>query len=533
MKMKKIISKYTILFLAGFLLAFGSCTDLQENVYDSIIAEETQFTEADLASLIAPVYVKLRNSYFGWNAYIYAMEESSDCMVIPVRIGIGWGSFYVSYHMHQWTPSHEYPENQWWYFYQVVNACNQALFQLGKLKDVEGLINYEYEIKAVRAHAYYILLDTYRNVPIVDQWEVPKGYLPEQNSAKEVYDFVEKELKEAMPYLLDKKDKLSYGRYTKWAAKMTLAKLYLNSEVYGQGARYNDAITQVNDIIASGLYTLAANPLDPFSTNNEDNSEAIFAIPLDETNVNFYAYPARTLNGASGPTFDLKLSSWGGTGMIPQFIDTYDPDDERLGAYVGGPQVTYKGEPLMLSDGTQLNYTNYMTSVYGAEKYEGWRCVKYQIRLGLNQYPGNDLQYFRYTDALMIKAECLLRTGNADGAAEIVTNIRKRCFTDNPGKASVTGAELVGGSSYEYGNLEGSTMSNYQGGADIQYGRFLDELGWEFVFEARRKQDLIRFGVYTTKRWLSHVPNGDHRKIFPIPQSAMEANPNLVQNPGY
>jgi hypothetical protein len=76
-------------------------------------------------------------------------------------------------------------------------------------------------------------------------------------------------------------------------------------------------------------------------------------------------------------------------------------------------------------------------------------------------------------------------------------------------------------------------MTNYQGGDDVQYGRFLDELGWEFVFEAHRRQDLIRFGVYTTKRWFSHVPNGDHRKIFPIPQSAMEANPNLKQNPGY
>jgi hypothetical protein len=448
--MKNKISKYILLLVLGLIISSNSCTDLKEEVYDSVIAEKTQFTKDDLASLIAPVYVKLRNSYFGWNAYLYAMEESSDCMVIPVRIGIGWGDFYVGYHMHQWTPAHEYPENQWWYFYQVVNACNQALYQLDQLKNVEGLDLYKYEIKAVRAHAYYILLDTYRNVPIVTKWDVEKGYLPQQNTAKEVYDFVESELKAAIPYLLDKKDKESYGRFTKWAAKMTLAKLYLNSAVYGQPARYTDAIKEIDDITASGLYTLAANPLDPFSTSNEDNSEAIFAIPLDETNVNFYAYPARTLNGASGPTWDLKISSWGGTGMIPQFIDTYDKDDERLGAYVGGPQLTYKGEPLMLSDGTQLNYTNYMTSVNGCYKYEGWRCVKYQLRLGLNQYPGNDLQYFRYTDAMMIKAECLLRTGDAAGAATIVTNIRKRSFTNNIAKATVTGAQLQGGSSYKY-----------------------------------------------------------------------------------
>lgn len=72
-----------------------------------------------------------------------------------------------------------------------------------------------------------------------------------------------------------------------------------------------------------------------------------------------------------------------------------------------------------------------------------------------------------------------------------------------------------------------------EGGDDIQFGRFLDELGYEFAAEFHRRQDLIRFGVYTTKSWFSHRPNGDHRTIFPIPQSAIDANPNLTQNPGY
>lgn len=108
-------------------------------------------------------------------------------------------------------------------------------------------------------------------------------------------------------------------------------------------------------------------------------------------------------------------------------------------------------------------------------------------------------------------------------------------------KATVTGAELIEGSAYNYGWYDtdgvvkdgpgGNPMTG--GGDDVQYGRFLDELGWEFAAEGHRRTHMIRFGVYTTKMWYNHAPNGDYRIIFPIPNSQLELNPNLEQNPGY
>lgn len=99
----------------------------------------------------------------------------------------------------------------------------------------------------------------------------------------------------------------------------------------------------------------------------------------------------------------------------------------------------------------------------------------------------------------------------------------------------MSGAKLLGGSVYKYGTYDSGVITNYEGGADIQYGGFLDELAWEFVGEAHRKQDLIRFGVYSTKSWFSKVanPNGAFRSILPIPQVQLERNSNLKQNPGY
>ncbi len=77
----------------------------------------------------------------------------------------------------------------------------------------------------------------------------------------------------------------------------------------------------------------------------------------------------------------------------------------------------------------------------------------------------------------------------------------------------------------------GTPVTN--GGADVQYGRFLDELRWEFSSEAKDRQFLIRFGVFTTKTWFNHKPNGDFRIIFAIPQEELNANSKLHQNPGY
>jgi starch-binding outer membrane protein, SusD/RagB family len=71
------------------------------------------------------------------------------------------------------------------------------------------------------------------------------------------------------------------------------------------------------------------------------------------------------------------------------------------------------------------------------------------------------------------------------------------------------------------------------GGDDIQFGGFLDELRWELAAEAHDRAMLIRFGVFTTKTWFNHTPNGDYRVLFPIPQQRLATNEKLQQNPGY
>ncbi|HEX8014678.1 MAG TPA: RagB/SusD family nutrient uptake outer membrane protein [Flavobacterium sp.] len=524
------------------ILAFGllflgtGCTDLDETVYDKVLGEETKFTAEDLTSLMAPAYTSFRDIYWGWDAAFCLYEESSDLMVTPQRNGIGWGDYYITMHLHTYEAALPHAEGNWFYLFNGVNNVNKAIFQIEQIPDIENKEAIFQELRALRAIYYYLLLDNFRNVPIVTKYDFPKGYLPTQNTGKEVYDFVESELKGALPYLSEENNTATYGKITKWAVKMTLAKLYLNAEVYIGTPKWNEALAEANDVINSGKFSLTSNYLDNFKIKNESSPEEIFSIPFDQIKAGGNYWPFKTLAGPSQATYELAGGPWNGTGGIPQFIDTYDPDDQRLkDSWLGGKQFTSKGEPIMV-DGKQFEYINYLTNVNGCEPNEGYRMVKYEIGTGEIGQTSNDVPFYRLTDAMMIKAECLLRNGDADGAAAIVTEIRQRDFKNtNPGKATVSGAKLLGGSVYKYGKYDSGVITNYEGGADILYGGFLDELAWEFVGEAHRKQDLIRFGVFSTKSWFSKVANpaGAFRSILPIPKVQLERNSNLKQNPGY
>jgi starch-binding outer membrane protein, SusD/RagB family len=298
------------------------------------------------------------------------------------------------------------------------------------------------------------------------------------------------------------------------------------------------------------------------------------------------------LHAASRNKYNMVVAPWG-TGAVkgtPQFLDMYEMGDKRLAdSWDSGPQYASNGQPLIGGYdiiGKPMIFTRPIPNGLQAGEAEGYRLNKYDPT-GANAQMDNDVVLFRYAQVLMMKAEALLRKGFANDAAALVTQVRMRSFT-NPADAEITGAELAGETTYRYGRyvtnygldyaqiveaisrddddyiafkltelnaskgvvisdmpaaiaqikteLAGKTVSDYfidDNVSDIQYGRMLDELGKEFVYEFSRRRDMIRFGVFTSKSWLTHVPNGNHRNIYPIPLNAMSTNSLLVQNPGY
>jgi hypothetical protein len=76
---------------------------------------------------------------------------------------------------------------------------------------------------------------------------------------------------------------------------------------------------------------------------------------------------------------------------------------------------------------------------------------------------------------------------------------------------------------------------------DLTLGFIIDERSRELYWEGHRRQDLIRFGLYTGGNynwvWKGGSPNGialsSHLNVYPIPANNLAANPNLTQNSGY
>ena len=190
--------------------------------------------------------------------------------------------------------------------------------------------------------------------------------------------------------------------------------------------------------------------------------------------------------------------------------------DERIRAATGanlgflvGPQFHPDGSPIEDSQLTmqtgnfvQLDYTPQISSLTQALQHEGVRVMKYApdpesnaIFLGRNDY-----LLLRYADIWLMKAEALFRTGQA-GALEQVNALREK--RGMPPLANLT-AELL-----------------------------LNERGFEFYWEGHRRQDLVRFGQFTAVTWAFKNVSEEYRNVFPIPQSVLSINENLVQNPGY
>lgn len=539
--MKTII--YKGLVILSLFCTVQSCTELKDDSYGNVVSSQyNPKTEADISYLVNAAYVSWRETMLQWNGVVRGQELCADQDVIPAR-GNGWvdGGVYKRWHQHAWTTDDESALQPWARTYTGINTCNRLLSQIEDgVIDVSGETKDKLvaELKVLRASYYYILVDFFGNVPIVTDFKDTS--LPVQSSRKQVFNFIVKEINDNIDLLSETPRGYFYGRLNKWGAYTLLAKMYLNAGVWAGAPEWQNCIDACNKVIdfaeRTGEYALEANQKDIFVTKNENSKEIIFALPMDEiyvTDWNAFDFHMYTLASESQATYNFTNTPWGGVCVIPQFIESFDPDDARLKEnFIYGQQYKASGEILTRSDnGKPFVYVKDVPSIDQSDVVDGYRWGKFEYALGITNRLSNDWPLLRYADVLLMKAEALLRSGQP-GAGALVTKVRERAFKNNPEKATVTDADLKQGSVYDYGRRD-TYQTTHEGGADIAFGRMLDELGWEFTQEGRRRQDMIRFGVFTTKSWFSHDASTETKNLYPIPNTAMLTNSNLKQNAGY
>jgi hypothetical protein len=563
--MKQVFKNILVVVIITFITTI-SCTKLDEKVYDKIIAEQFVPQPTDIWRIIGAAYTPLPwPVYMGWGSYFDQQEECTDILVVSARHnpkgGLDWqdGGRYKQTHQHNWSDAGPGEASAAWtnIYKEGVFKTNFAIFSVDsvlpiaadKTPEIQRAVKDSLiaELRVVRAFYYWMLCDVYGNVPIVTDYKDQS--LPLQKTRAEVFNFIVNEIRESSALLSTTAGGNYYGRFNKYAAQALLAKIYLNAEVYINESRYDSCRIYCDSIIDAHKYELDADYKTPFSTNNNaDSKELIFALcqgnDYGVRKQGWFYLMFKSLHEQNKKTYNFGGDGpWGAGGFsaIPQFINTYSANDKRLAiSWIKGQQYSLSGDSLFCTQDNAnvkkhkpLNFSNTLASIDLAGEDEGYRTGKYEIAIGTNEQLANDFPIFRYAEILMMKAECLLRSGDADGAATLVTQVRKRCF-DNPDDAVVTGDTLLKGSRYNYGLVDDGVLPPAGGGADIQYGRFLDELGWEFAIEAHRRIDMIRFGVFTSKAYFNHAAEADnHTCIFPISATTLKDNPNLKQNPGY
>lgn len=536
----------TVYLLCATILAasFYACTNLKGDSYGLVVSEKfNPQTEEEISYLVNAAYVPWRETMLLWNGVVRAQELSADQDVLPAR-GNGWvdGGIYKRWHQHKWTTDDDSALQSWTRTYGGINTCNRLLSQIN-----DGIINLTgdtkdnlvSELKVLRASYYYILVDLYGNVPIVTDFKDMS--LPKQSTRQEVFDFIIAEITSNIGNLSQTPRGYYYGRINQWGAYALLSKMYLNAQVWTGTAKWQACIDACDEIIKyadrTGEYALETNQKDVFVTKNENSKEIIFALPFDEIYVkdwNAFDFHLYSLASENQLTYNFTNVPWGGVCVTPQFIESYDVDDARLkDSFISGQQYKASGEILNRSDnGKPFIYVRDVPSIDKSDVVDGYRWGKFEYAIGIANRLSNDWPVLRYADVLLMKAEALLRSDRG-GAGALVTRVRERAFKSNPAKAVVTDAQLKAGSVYNYGRRD-ENKTTHEGGSDIEYGRLLDELGWEFTQEGRRRQDMIRFGIFDTKSWFSHDATKDNsRNLYPIPNSVLLTNSNLKQNPGY
>ena len=487
----------------AMLLLLLSCTDIEENIYDKYASSEFYGTPEGADAALAAVYGLVGGN---WNGVGYAgadigwydvNEMSSDEQVIPHRNDGNWQPDFAIIHQHEWLPTDAYITNTWNWLYRAVYEANLAVALLEEAHaDVEKIA----EAKVLRAFFYYLLIDDFGDVPFYTENNVTVDQVRQENR-ETVFNFIVEELTTNVEKLSPAKGGEYYGRFNQWAGYALLAKVYLNAEVYTGTAMWQECLEVCNKIIDEGGFSLhpgEANASSPLGYRYYELFGDV--LPADETILAIFAtvdvvsrniFAVRSLYGPHG-TAVFGYSGWNGTIIPTPFYEMYSDDDIRKEQFLVGPQpgnVTY-----------HLNVESLIDP--GADPLAGVRNVKF-YPAGDNAGGGasNDFPIYRYADILLMKAECLVRLNNAADAKPFVDQVRERAGLD-PLPATPT--------------------------LDDVYR----ERGLELNMEGHRRQDMIRFGTFLQPHWFKGE-SPEYRKLFPIPTSALDANPKLEQNPGY
>jgi starch-binding outer membrane protein, SusD/RagB family len=458
------------------------------------------------------------------------------------------------------------------YMYKGIRMTNEFLERVDAVLEIDPKANRQLvnqriaEMKFLRAFYHFTLVQIYGGVPIADRTVDPTMFATPRNSIKEVMNFIQKDLQEAIPNLLTRSQLApNYGRASKGAAQALLAKIYLYESSYAKNYPWHErfagceqkwdlALKSAEEVITSTQYELVGINGERFpswwNTNGgvggfrwiftlagDNSKESVFEIQnvMDNkgwtatrgsyittyTTARFFRMP----NGGTG-----TVGGWSFNPPTKYLVQAFANSDNRysgLSAPPATPELDPRFQTTIGKEGdliqvdnnwVPISFINLPTGMIG-RKYECSTDEYWAVRTNDNEGPMN-IRLIRYADVVLMAAEAAFQLNQQAKALEYVNLVRKR-------------ARESGNTGYPVALTAINSIE------DIAHERRI-----ELALEGHRFFDLVRMGL--AEKFINNTTLdalGDDFKInfvkgkhefWPLPLREIQLSQGaLVQYPGW
>lgn len=432
-----------------------------------------------------------------------------------------------------WDANDPWVSDMYYRIYYNIALCNEFLRNANNANfsgaDAEKMKEYKAGVRFMRALFYYHALDFYRNIPMVTENDPVGSYIPPRYTPQQTFDYIESELKDCVGDMLPAST-CPYGQASQGAAYTLLAKLYLNSEVYTGVAKYAECKEACEKVMDMG-YSLESDYSKLFNADNDKRTnEIIFALPVSAEHTvswgssTYLVCGQVSMSNANQNVADYGVTAgWSEFRLRPEFVDKFTQTDID-----GNGDKRCK----FFTNGQSKDVTS-MTDETAGYLSEKWSNLKDDGTTASNTGDAGvdtDFPLFRLADVYLMYAECVVRlhndwdnwAGGSDAADPDVIASRKQ------------GAIYWINQLRERSHASDVWASNFAN--DDEFLQFiLDERARELYHEGYRRTDLIRYGQFTTNKYIWQWKGGVHDgqavdskyNIYPIPNTELTANPNL------
>ena len=575
-------SKYILPVIA---LSLAACNNFIEVPPTGVIDGDMAYDQPE--EMVTAAYAGLGDCgyTFPLNLWPYGDVSSDDCYKG------GSGTTDTGYHpMEIWTTLTSTPgelDELWYRLYINISRCNRAMVALEQSgKQVMGEEKAKQrmgEVRFLRAHNYFKLINMYRQVPWIDE-EVFKANSHEsvrndQYTYEQLYMKMIAEFDSAYKYLPEKyTESEGQGRANKIAAASYLAKCYLTL-AYGDGYEATNGYNHVNldymkkvveytEVVKKSSYDYLEDYGDIFLPEYKNSKESIFAVQTSDKaddNTKFgRANWSNMLNGCWGiwscgwdfhkPSQNL-VNAFKTKDGLPMFDDynkntdfpkqgygsnqKYDP---RLFHTVGMPTWPYKYEEeyTMTKDNSRTpNTYGYYTSLKEVpQRSKGETYDSPWQAFAMNDY------VFRYTDVMLMRAEALIELEEYSEALEIVNKIRERA-AESINKHIPYARAYCEISKYPMGYFADKEVARkclrWERRLEMamENGRFFDLKRWGIASKTLNEYFATEQNVeYEGQSYAKYLQDAhftpEKNEFYPVPYNQLYYVPGLyVQNKGY